>query len=84
MTTEQIENFLREKYLDKSPVKISFKTRQPLAGIFIKTADYGELKSKNFWRIVWESNIDNYKKTKDISLARIFNGTEITKLSAAV
>ncbi|MHA4808759.1 short-chain dehydrogenase [Flavitalea flava] len=82
MTTVQIENFLLEKYLDKSPVKINFKTRQPFAGIFIKTADYNELKSKNLWRIVWESNIDNYKRTKDTSLARIFNGMEITKLSA--
>lgn len=80
MTNEQIEKFLKEKYLDKSPVQINFKTRNSIMGIFIKTADYAELKSKNLWRIVGESNIDNYRKSKDINLARIFNGVEITRL----
>ncbi|THU32525.1 short-chain dehydrogenase [Niastella caeni] len=82
MTNAQIEKFLENNYLDKAPVKVSFKTRKPLVGIFIKTADYGELKSKNFWRIVGEVNIESYKKSKDMNLARMFNGSEITKLSA--
>ena len=51
-------------------------------GIFISTADYEELKAKNFWRIVGEVNIDNYRKSRDMSLARMFSGTEFTKLSA--
>jgi hypothetical protein len=83
MTSEQIEKFLHEKHLDKSPVRISFKVRKPFLGIFIKTADYDELKSKNFWRIVGESNIDSYKASKNTSLARIYSGMEITRLSAS-
>ena len=43
--------------------------------------DYDELKSKNFWRIVTSSNIEVWKKTKDMNLARIFNGMEFTRLS---
>jgi hypothetical protein len=82
MTNAQIEKFLENNYLDKAPVKVSFKTRKPLIGIFIKTADYGELKSKNFWRIVGEVNIENYRKSKDMNLARVFSGSEMTKLSA--
>jgi hypothetical protein len=82
MSTDQIESFLQKDHVGKTPVRISFKTRQSLIGIFVKTADYNELKSKNFWRIVWESNIDSFKKSNDTSLARIFNGMEITKLSA--
>lgn len=82
MTNEQIEKFLQQNYLDKAPVRIAFKGRSPVVGIFIKTADYNELKSKNFWRIVGESNIENYRKSKDMNLARIFNGVEMTKLSA--
>lgn len=82
MTNAQIEKFLEQNYLEKAPVKVSFKTRKPLIGLFIKTADYGELKSKNFWRIVGEVNIENYKKSKDMNLARVFNGSEMTKLSA--
>lgn len=82
MSTDQIESFLQKESVSKSPVRISFKTRQSLVGIFVKATDYNELKSKNFWRIVWESNIDSYKKSNDTSLARIFNGSEITKLSA--
>jgi hypothetical protein len=82
MTNAQIEKFLEQNYLEKAPVKVSFKTRKPLIGLFIKTADYGELKSKNFWRIVGEVNIESYRKSKDMNLARVFSGSEMTKLSA--
>ena len=81
MTNDQIEKFLQNNS-DKSTVKVTFKTRKPLVGIFIKTADYAELKSKNFWRIVGESNVESYLKSKDMNLARIFNGGEMTRLSA--
>jgi hypothetical protein len=83
MTNDQIEKFIQKNGLDKSPVELSFKTRKPLSGIFIKTGDYAELKAKNLWRFVWESNIQDYKKSNDLSFARIFNGTEITKLNIA-
>ena len=82
MTNAQIEKFLEQNYLEKAPVKVSFKTRKPLIGLFIKTADYSELKSKNFWRIVGEVNIETYRKSKDMNLARVFSGSEMTKLSA--
>ena len=82
MTNEQIEKFLQQKNLNNAPVKVSFKTRKPMVGLFITTADYADLKSKNFWRIVAESNLESYKKSKDTALARIFSGVEITKLSA--
>lgn len=82
MTNAQIEKFLEQNYLEKAPVKVSFKTRKPLIGLFIKTADYSELKSKNFWRIVGEVNIESYRKSKDMNLARVFSGSEMTRLSA--
>jgi hypothetical protein len=83
MTNDQIEKFLVTNLEDlNKPVKIAFKTRNSLEGIFIKMNDFEELKSKNFWRIVTGSNIDPYKRSKDTSLARMFNGSEITKLSA--
>jgi hypothetical protein len=82
MSNDQIEKFLQQNYLDKAPVKVTFKTRKPVVGIFIKTADYSELKSKNFWRIVGESNVPGYLRSKDVNLARIFSGSEITRLSA--
>lgn len=82
MTNVQIEKFLQQNYLDKAPVKVSFKGRKPIVGIFISTHDYSELKAKNFWRIVGELNIESYRKSKDMNLARMFSGSEITKLSA--
>jgi hypothetical protein len=83
MTNDQIEKFLDGNLDDiNKPVKIAFKTRNSLEGIFIKTPDYTELKSKNFWRIVTGANIENYKKSKDTNLSRMFNGSEFTKLSA--
>jgi hypothetical protein len=81
MTNVQIEKFLQQNYLDKVPVKVSFKGRKPIVGIFITSADYSELKAKNFWRIVGEVNIENYQKSKDMSLARMFSGSEFTRLS---
>jgi len=82
MTSEQIEKFfLNNKKKVNNPVKIAFRSRNPLEGIFIETQDYTELKSKNFWRIVTSPNVDQFKKTKDINLSRIFSGTEMTRLS---
>lgn len=80
MTNEQIEKFVLVKHLDKSAVQINFKARQSITGMFIKTADYAELKSKNLWRIVNGSSLEEYNKSKDLNLARIFNGVEITRL----
>jgi len=81
MTNIQIETFLSQKDPEKKPVTISFKSRSPIKGLFIETGDYAELKAKNLWRIVGESKINEYKSTKDMNLARIFNGVEFTKLS---
>lgn len=83
MTNEQISNFLKPEYLGKSQIQINFKSRQSIKGIFIQSSDYADLKSKNLWRIVSESKIADYMKSKDAGLARIFNGVEMTKLSLA-
>lgn len=83
MTSDQIVKFLEPKHLDKHPVKISFKTRNTLSGIFIQTNDYEDLKSKNFWRIVTETHLKKWKETKDKNLAKIFNGAEFTRLAEA-
>lgn len=81
MTSELIEKFHDSKALKNQKVNIHFKQRGTLKGIFLKTSDYEELKSKNFWRIVTEAKIAEYEKTKDVNLARIFNGAEFTRLS---
>jgi hypothetical protein len=81
MTSDQIEKFIEPKYLATHSVKIDFKTRNSLTGLFIQTNDYKELKAKNFWRIVTGPNIEIWKNSKDTNLARIFNGSEFTKLS---
>ena len=80
MTNEQIEKFLSTQQLDVTNVQISFKTRKPILGRFIMTKDYGELKSKNFWRVVGEAHFEQYKQSNDINLARIYSGSEFTKL----
>ena len=83
MTNEQIEKFLSPDIKSNSVVRISFKTRNSILGIFIDTPDFNELKSKNFWRIVSEANIEQWKKSHDFNLCRMFNGAEFTKLSVA-
>ncbi len=80
MTNDQIEKFVLNEHLDKGAVQINFKARQSITGMFIKTADYAELRSKNLWRIVNGASLSEYNKSKDLNLARIFNGVEITRL----
>ncbi len=82
MTNEQIEKFLTTDDKGNKLVRISFKTRNSIQGIFIQTPDFNELKSKNFWRIVSEANFEQWKKSKDYNLCRMFNGAEFTKLAA--
>lgn len=81
MTPELINKFLEAKKTIGSPVKIEFKKRNAVTGLFVKVADYDELRSKNFWRIVPEANIEQWKKSNDINLVRMFNGAEFTNLS---
>ncbi|HET9744533.1 MAG TPA: short-chain dehydrogenase [Chitinophagaceae bacterium] len=61
-------------------VKISFKKREPVYGLFVQDRDYAHLKTKNFWRIVTKMHFDEFAKTTDMSLARIFNGAEFSRL----
>ena len=81
MTNDQIEKFITNEDLKKDSVKIHFKTRNPVIVLFIKTQDYNELKSKNFWRIVTGASIEKWKESNDLSVARIFNGSEFTRLT---
>ncbi len=83
MTTEQIEKFFSSDMKSNSLIRISFKTRNSILGIFIQTPDFNELKIKNFWRIVSEANFEQWQKSKDYNLCRMFNGAEFTKLSLA-
>jgi hypothetical protein len=82
MHIEEIENFLKKQPAQKpSYVKISFKKRESVFGIFVKDKDYADLKSKNFWRIVTKMHLEEFLKSKDLSLARIFNGSQLSRLS---
>ena len=82
MNTEDIQKFLESKTSNGNDyVKIDFKKRDTIYGLFVRDQDYNDLKSKNFWRIVTRKNFDEYKKSKNINLAKIFNGAEFSRLS---
>ncbi len=81
MTNDKIEKFIECKPKNNAKASIHFKQRATVKGLFIRTDDYEELKSKNFWRIVSDSKVEEWEKTKDTSLARIYNGAEFTRLS---
>ena len=82
MKSEDIEQFFdRKAVLNKDYVKITFKKRESIYGLFLKEPDYSHLKAKNFWRIVPQSKLDTYKESKNTALARIFNGDEFTRLT---
>ena len=82
MRSEDIEKFFANKAtLNEDYVKITFKKRDSIYGLFIQGTDYAHLKAKNFWRIVPQSQLDTYKTSKNAALARIFNGDEFTRLA---
>lgn len=81
MTADKIGEFIEQKGRKEIPVNIHFKDRSTVKGIFIQSGDYDELKSKNFWRIVSTTYIDEWKKSKNENLARIFNGLSFTRLT---
>ena len=83
MQAEDIEKFLDKKEKqDHNYVKISFKQRDPIYGIFIRDADYTYLKAKNFWRIIPQSQLDTFRQTGNTQLAKIFNGSDFSRLTA--
>ena len=83
MVNELITKFLEPAHLAKNSIKIEFKKRNTIIGIFVKSPDYDDLKSKNFWRIVSETHIPEWKKTSDNKLSKIFSGSEFTRLTLA-
>ncbi|MEJ7681349.1 MAG: short-chain dehydrogenase [Segetibacter sp.] len=83
MLSEQIAKFVETEQQNNPSVKVEFKKRNTIIGLFVKLKDYDELKSKNFWRLVTEPNIENWHKSQDINNAKMFNGSEFTRLSVA-
>jgi hypothetical protein len=83
MNIEDIQKFLDNKIsTDNEHVKITFKKRDAIFGLFVKDhKDYRELKAKNFWRIVPRSQFDAYRTSKNVGLAKIFSGSEFSRLT---
>ena len=81
MTVEAIEKFLDESVPEGKFIRIDFKKRNPIHGMIIRSRDYNDLKTKNFWRILPMTSVDQWKKSQNIDLARIFSGTDFVKLS---
>lgn len=81
MTNDIIEKFIESSSRRDALVYIHFKDRNRVSGRFVQYPDYAELKSKNFWRIVNSSHLDEWESTKDINLTRLFHGMSFTKLT---
>jgi hypothetical protein len=82
MTVEQIETFLAKESIPVGKIiRFELKKRNPVRGLIVQGKDYNDLKAKNFWRIVTQTNLVAYQKTKDINLAKIFAGSDFAKLS---
>ena len=81
MTSEMIEKFVESKTRKDTKVNIHFKERSTVNGLFVQGSDYKELKSKNFWRIVSSTSLDEWKQTGNFNLTRVFNGVSFTRLS---
>ncbi len=81
MQIEEIEKFLKKNIAGQQYVKINFKKRDTIYGLFVVDNDYNYLKAKNFWRIVPQSQLTAYSQSKNMNLAKIFNGSEFSRLT---
>lgn len=81
MDIASIEKFLDINAKNAKVVNVHFKDRSTVTGIFVSLKDYGELKAKNFWRLVSSKNVEQWKATKNVELSRLFNGAAFTRLS---
>ena len=81
MTNEMIEKFIETKGRKNAAVNIHFKERSTVKGLFIRSTDYDELKYKNLWRIVHHEKIEEWTRTKNMDLSRIFNGLSFIRLT---
>lgn len=81
MTTEMIGKFIENKSRKNIVVNIHFKERGTIKGLFIHSSDYDELKNKNLWRIVSDTKIEEWNRTKNMDIPRIFNGLSFTRLT---
>lgn len=81
MTVEDIKDFVESKIQKEAAVYIHFKQRNSIKGLFIRSGDYDELKSKNLWRIVQYGNVEEWTRTKNMDLQRIYNGVSFTRLT---
>ena len=84
MTNDLITKFCdTHKITAEQCIKISFQKRNSIFGYIVQAADFNDLRSKNFWRIVLRNNLQAWQTTRDVNFAKIYNGTEITRLSKA-
>jgi hypothetical protein len=85
MNTEDIQKFLDTKTSTGNEyVKITFKRRDAVLGLFVRDhRDYVDLKAKNFWRIVPQSQFEAFQQSKNVSLAKIFSGSDFTRLTVS-
>ena len=85
MNIEDIQKFLDKKTsAGNEYVKITFKKRDAVYGLFVRdNRDYGDLKAKNFWRIVPQSQFNAYHQSMNVGLAKIFSGSDFTRLSVS-
>lgn len=76
-----ITQFIENKNRKNNAVNVHFKERSTVKGLFIRSTDYDELRYKNLWRIVTHAKIEEWNRTKNIDLSRIFNGISFTRLT---
>lgn len=81
MTSEMIVQFIEHKARKNMMVGIHFKERDTVKGLFIRGADYDELKNKNLWRVISHAKIEEWNRTKNMELPKIFNGLSFTRLT---
>jgi hypothetical protein len=81
MNIEEIEHFMgRAASPEAQLMTITFKKRDAIQGFIVKGSDYNDLKSKNFWRVVKQKDIEAWERSKNVELVNIFNGSEFSRL----
>lgn len=82
MNIEAIVKFIEtEDIPETKAMQIDFKKRNSITGFIVELNDATDLRAKNLWRIVSRANFSEWKRTGNLEYAKIYSGTEFTKLS---
>jgi len=81
MNKEEIADTIENQFpITFNSMKFLLNTSTTIFGLLVQGSDYDELKTKNIWRFVKHSDINQWFKAKDVNLTELISGDLIVRI----